>query len=239
MAPTTTTIIRDANSVALLSSALAAMSPASGPPITDISVKYSVSEWSGNAVSGLATESSVGLFAHLRSVTVDGVVVSHTLLKDGIRTSASDDGISRSVSDRRAIEHLPYQPVCLLQELLLNPSDEIRPLPASEDTNGEDGVRVTVRLPNWKPEQRDLTSATVDLYFAQSTHLLSRIEGMRHIDGHPMHTLPYSLVYGDYQSVPPLLLPLSIEERIAGKSTNVLSVTGVAINQGMTISSPR
>ena len=234
LVPESTTITRDAHSLSILSDALVAMNPASAPRVTDISVLYHVSKWSGKAVDGVSNESTVGFSAHSRSITVGNHVVSHTLSRNGTRTSESDDRVSRSVSDRRAIELLPYQPISLLQEVLLNPSDAIRALPSSSDPSGENGVEVTVRGPNWGPEQRDLTSASFDLYFSQDTHLLSRIVGVQHIDGHPMHLIPYSILYSDYQQFQALLLPRSIDERIAGRSTNVLSVAGVAINQGIT-----
>ena len=140
------------------------------------------------------------------------------------------------MSDRRAFEHLPYLPIALLQEVLTNSRDEVA-LVSSTDQSGQATVRVVVRGPNWGPEQRDLTSASFDLVFAKDTSYLVKVSGLVHPDGNPLHFMSHDIVYSNYEAVHSLMLPKTIEERVAGRSINMLSLKSLSVNQGLTESS--
>lgn len=235
--PYKTQVTRDVAGLATIQKSLAVMNPPSLPGITDASLEFNVSEWEGKSATGTCQETLIGMFSQSRSVVIDGSVVDHTVLKGGVRSSQLADGGATSVNDRRAFEAIPLLPPVLLQEVLINPLDEIQSLPDDSNAPNQTIVRVTVRPATWNPKTRDLESASFDLYFDNGTQLLNKVLGVIHADGNPRHSILHEVVYSQYQAIQSLMLPQSIEERLIGKSMNIFSVKSIAINQGLSLSS--
>jgi hypothetical protein len=227
---------RDAQAVALLQQAIAAMAtstPADSSATGTVTVVEGSTTQTGSiqilTLGTTQTSETLNITNGQRSI-----IYSNGDALETNATQSSNPPLQLIVTDQ-----CPDFPLPLLQALLTN-SDEAIKYVATETLNGQSVQHIQVwNTFNSQPNLQNLALApfsTRDIWFSSSSGLPVKIAYARRAGGGSVPSIPVEIFFSNYTNVNGILYPFQVNKSLNGTPWATITISSVSFNTGLTAS---